>query len=77
MITGLPPYAPPVIESVFCHCRAHYRMFVGVEDYQARFAEKEAVKLGAIFIDARTTPFYQCECGQVLDIVLDGVLTVQ
>jgi hypothetical protein len=46
------PYMPPVVESVFCYCRAHYRVFVGVEDYQARFAEKEAQEMGAVFVDA-------------------------
>lgn len=75
MITGLPPYTPPVVESVFCYCRAHYRVFVGVEDYQARFAEKEAQELGAVFVDVRVTPFYQC--GQVLDFAPEGVWTVQ
>jgi hypothetical protein len=59
MITCLPPYTPPVVESVFCYCRAHYRVFVGVEEYQARFAEKEAQEMGAGFVDARRTPFYQ------------------
>jgi hypothetical protein len=77
MITGLPPYTPPFVESVYCYCRAHYRVFVGCEDYQARFAEKEAQEMGAVFVDARRTPFYQCECGQVLDFALECVLAVQ
>jgi len=77
MITGLPIYKPPIVESVFCYCRAYYRVFVGVEDYQARFAEKEAAELGAIFIDSRWTPFYQCSCGEVLDFAPECVLTVQ
>jgi hypothetical protein len=59
LITGLPPYLPPVVESVYCYCRAHYRVFVGGEDYQARFAEKEALEMGAVFVDARVAPFYQ------------------
>jgi hypothetical protein len=77
MITVLPPYTPPVVESVYCYCRAHYQVFVGVEVYQARFAEKEAKEMGAVFVDARRTPFYQCECGQVLDFALECVLAVQ
>jgi hypothetical protein len=67
MITGLPAYRPPVVESVRCYCGKFYHVYVGSEDYQAQFAEKATEKLGAIFIDARLTPFYQCECGQVLD----------
>jgi len=77
MITGLPAYQPPVVESVYFYCRVHYRVFVGIEDYQARFAEKEAQEMGATFIDARITPFYECECGQVLDFAPEGFLTVQ
>lgn len=77
MITGLPPYLPPVVESVRCYCRAFYRVFVGVEDYQARFAEKEAAEIGAVFVDARHVPFVTCACGQTLDFAIDCVLTIQ
>jgi hypothetical protein len=77
MITGLPAYQAPVVESVFCHCRAFYRVYMGVEGLQAVFAEKEALRMGAIFIDARATPFYQCECGEVLDFTPECVLTIQ
>jgi hypothetical protein len=61
---------------VFCYCRAHYRVFVGVEDYQAQFAEKEAQEIGAVFVDARRIPFVPCECGQVLDFVPECALSV-
>jgi hypothetical protein len=76
MITGLPAYQPPVVEDVHCHCRAHYRVFVGVEDYQAQFAEREAAEMGAIFVDARRTPFMICRCGQALDFALESSLLV-
>lgn len=52
MITGLPLYTPPVVESVLCYCQVYYHVFVGTEDYQARFAEKEAKEMGAVFVDA-------------------------
>jgi hypothetical protein len=68
---------PPVVEDVRCLCRAHYRVFVGVEDYQAEFAEREAGELGARFVDARVTPFVVCECGQALDFALESSLIVQ
>ena len=77
MITGLPAYQPPIVESVFCYCRAHYRVFVGTEDHEARFAEKEAAEMSAIFIDARHTPFMTCTCGQALDFAPEGVFKIQ
>jgi hypothetical protein len=52
-------------------------VFVGIEDYQARFAEKEAAELVAIFIDSRWTPFYQCSRGQVLDCCPEASLAIQ
>ena len=77
MIIGLPAYQPPVVESVYCYCRRFYRVFVGNEDYQARFAEKEAAEMGATFIDARQTPFYECTCGQCLDFAIESTFTIQ
>jgi hypothetical protein len=77
MITGLPTYMPPVVEDVYCICRTHYRVFVGVEDYQAQFAEREAMELGAVFVDARRMPFIACACGQALVFAVDCALTIQ
>ena len=77
MITGLPAYKPPIVEDVHCLCRAYYRVFVGVEDYQSVFAEKEAAMLGAIFIDARRSPFVTCARGQTLDFSPECTMTVQ
>jgi hypothetical protein len=77
MITGLPPYREPITQNVRCVCRAYYRVYVGSEDYQAKFAEKIAQEIGAIFIDARATPFYQCECGQVLDFTTEASVLIQ
>jgi hypothetical protein len=77
MITGLPAYVPPLVEDVRCHCQAHYRVFVGVEDYQAQFAEKEAAELGAVFVDARLSPFVVCACGQVLDFSPECTIVIQ
>jgi hypothetical protein len=77
MITGLPSYKPPTVEDVHCYCRRVYRVYVGCEDYQANFAERIAQEIGAIFIDARATPFYQCECGQALDFTTETTLMIQ
>jgi hypothetical protein len=67
---------PPVVEDVRCICRAHYRVFVGVEDHQAQFAQREAAQLGAVFVDVRRTPFVICECGQSLDFSLESSLMI-
>jgi hypothetical protein len=77
MITALPPYRAPVVESVYCYCRRFYRVYVGCEDYQARFAEKEALELGARFVDARVEPFLTCSCGQVLDFAPEASMMIQ
>jgi hypothetical protein len=75
MITGLPAYRPPVVEDVRCVCRAYYRVFTG-EDYQLRLVEKEALELGARFVDAKREPFVTCACGQVLDFAPEASLMV-
>jgi hypothetical protein len=46
-------------------------------DYQAREAEQQAEELGAVFVDARLTPFFQCACGQMLDFCPEASLTIQ
>jgi hypothetical protein len=76
-MTGLPAYRPPVVESVCCYCRRHYRVFTG-EDYQLKFAQKEAAEMGADhFVDARLEPFVTCPCGQSLDFAPECTLIVQ
>jgi hypothetical protein len=77
MITGLPAYKAPLAESVRCYCRSFFLVFTGEMDCQAREAQKQAEKIGAIFIDARSTPFCLCECGQVLDFTPECTLIVQ
>jgi hypothetical protein len=77
MITGLPPHIPPVVEGVRCDCARYYRVYVGCHDYQSRMAEKEAEDIGAVFIDARRVPFYQCPCGRQLDFAPEASLMVQ
>jgi hypothetical protein len=76
MITGLPPYREPVVQDMRCVCRRFYRVYVGCEDYQTRFAEKVAQDLGATFIDAKVEPFVTCTCGQVLDFAPEASLMV-
>lgn len=45
MIIGLPPYKPPVVEFVRCHCRARFLVYVGFEDAQALDAECDAAEV--------------------------------
>jgi hypothetical protein len=76
VITGLPAYKPPVVESVHCYCRRFYRVFTG-EQYQLKLAQKEAGEMGARFVDARVEPFVTCACGQVLDFAPEASLMIQ
>jgi hypothetical protein len=73
---GMPPYPEPVIQDVRCVCGRLYRVFTG-EDYQLRLAKKEAREVGAIFIDARVTPFFPCRCGEILDFTPDTSVMIQ
>jgi hypothetical protein len=77
MITGLPAHKPPVVEEVRCYCGARFRVFTGCQDYQAKFAEREAATFGAVFVDARRSPFVTCACGQALDFSPECTMTVQ
>jgi hypothetical protein len=77
LITGLPAPEPPVVEVVRCHCRARFLVYVGCEDAQALDAEREAAEIGAVFVDARLSPFVVCECGQTLDFALESSLIIQ
>jgi hypothetical protein len=77
MITGLPPYREPIVQSVRCLCGRFYSVFLGSEDYQARFAEKQAIEIGARFVDSRLEPWLLCPCGQVLDFMPECTVTVQ
>jgi hypothetical protein len=77
MLSGMPEYNPPIVEDVRCYCGARFRVFVGVEDYQAQFAEREAAQLRAVFVDARRSPFVVCACGQALDFSPECTMTIQ
>ena len=39
-------------------------------------AKERAANMGATFIDARSTPFMTCECGQALEFLPDESLMV-
>lgn len=77
MITGLPSYRPPVVEPVRCVCRRFYRVYVGADDYESSLAEREALKVGAVFVDARRSPWFVCECGQSLDFAPEASMMIQ
>lgn len=69
-IIGLPAYQVPVEIGVRCICSHYYVVFTGkgrvIGDAEAR-ARERATNMGATFVDARSTPFMQCGCGQALD----------
>jgi hypothetical protein len=76
-ITGIPDYYMPVEIGVRCLCRRYYVVFTGmgsvIGDAMGR-AKGRAANMGATFIDARSTPFMNCECGQALEFLLDESL---
>ena len=76
MITGLPPYRPPVSQTVRCLCRRSYLVFVGTFDFEANAIEQIAKDLAVRFVDARIDPFVTCECGQVLDFTPEATFMV-
>ena len=76
MITGLPPYKPPVVEGVRWYCGRSYLVFVGTFDFEASAAERIACDLGAWFVDARLEPFVTCGCEQELDFSPEGSVMV-
>jgi hypothetical protein len=80
MITGLPSYKPPISQTVRCVCSAYYLVYLGAPfpfDHRAcEAAREDARRRGALFIDARTTPFMLCSCGEALIFVEDECLTV-
>ena len=71
--------ALPIDYSLRCSCTRRYLIFTGmgriVSDAETR-AREQAASIKATFIDARSTPFMQCECGQVLDFMPDDSLIV-
>ena len=81
MITGIPPYtdALPIEYSLLCLCLRRYLVFTGqgamIGDAEGR-ARARAEQMQARFIDARSTPFMNCECGQALDFMPDGSVIV-
>lgn len=72
MITGIPDYKEPIEQSLRCTCRTRYVVFLGGAGrfYNAlcSAAQDHAKMLRAVFVDARSTPWMNCqECGGLLD----------
>ena len=71
MITGLPPLAAPIEQSIRCVCGLRYVVFIGGSDFDraaCEAAKGRAQAMGAQFVDARIVPFIPCYgCGALLD----------
>ena len=81
MITGIPYYtgALPIEYTLRCSCSRRYLVFTGmgriVGDAETR-ARERAEQMQAQFIDARSTPFMNCDCSQFLDFMPDDSMVV-
>jgi hypothetical protein len=66
---SMPAYtgALPAVMVVRCKCSLRYIVLTGVADAGAELVRREAEWRGAVFVDARVTPFLNCRCGQPLD----------
>ena len=70
MITGLPPLVVPVEQLLRCSCGLRYVVFIGgcaVDDLACGVARERTKQMNARFVDARISPFMNCECGALLD----------
>lgn len=76
MITGLPAYREPIEQSLRCVCGIRYLVLMSdsIGDTEAR-ARERAEMIRARFIDARLTPFMNCECGEFLDFTTEEQTT--
>jgi hypothetical protein len=80
VITGLPAYRTPIEQSLRCVCGQRFVVCLGAPfpfNEQAFEASRErAEQMGARFIDARSTPWLICSCGEVLVFVEDAAAVV-
>jgi hypothetical protein len=77
-ITGIPPYRSPIEQSLRCPCGARFVVYLGGGMGQAEARARErAAMLKATFVDAHLTPWLVCECGQLLDFMLEESLSLQ
>jgi hypothetical protein len=80
-VTGIPDYigALPIEYSLRCACARRYVIFTGngpmIGNAISR-AKERAEQMNAAFIDARSTPFMNCDCGQSLDFMPDDSMAV-
>jgi hypothetical protein len=70
VITGIPQYQSPAEQSMRCPCGLRYLVLMrdGFGHVEAR-VKARAKMIKARFIDARSVPFIQCECGEVLTFI--------
>jgi hypothetical protein len=80
VITGLPDYRPPIEQSLCCVCGQRFVVYLGApfpfNERAFEAARERAGQMGARFIDARSTPWLICSCGEVLILVEDVAVGV-
>lgn len=67
MITGLPAYASPAIQSLRCRCGVRFVVLISDSDNE-QAARMDAIRLNADFIDARRLLAFECYCGLVIEV---------
>jgi hypothetical protein len=79
-LEGIPPYKSPISQTLRCVCGHRYLVYLGApslfDDRAFEAAKEDAARRGALFVDARITPFMLCRCGEALIFVDDECLTV-
>jgi hypothetical protein len=77
-ITGIPPYATPIEQSLRCTCGARFVVYLGggMGDAEGR-AQERAAALKAQYVNTQLQSWLVCGCGQLLEFLPEASHTIQ